>query len=102
MKALTMNRNSLNEQDFDGEIRHISSLLEPEEVKETMVQLSKDLNDRRAINQKFMRDCALTRLNTVREETPGEFTYNTVFDAMNKKIQNMANASKDKDAMPFK
>ncbi len=49
-----------------------------------------------------MRDTALTRLNTIREEPPGTINYNTVFDALNKKIQNLANASLDKDAMPFK
>jgi hypothetical protein len=49
-----------------------------------------------------MRETALTRLNTVREEPAGTFNYNTVFDALNKKIQNLGNASFDKDALPFK
>jgi hypothetical protein len=48
-----------------------------------------------------MRDTALTRLNTVREEPVGTFNYNTVFDALNKKIQNLASASKDGDALAF-
>jgi hypothetical protein len=51
-----------------------------------MLQITKDLQDKRAINQKFMRDTALTRLNTVREEPPGTINYNSVFDAFNKKI----------------
>lgn len=49
-----------------------------------------------------MRDTAISRLNAVREEPPGTFNYNTVFDAGNKKLQNLANATLDKDALPFK
>ena len=49
-----------------------------------------------------MRDTAISRLNTIREEPAGTFTYNEVFDAKDKKLQNLANATKDKDAMPFK
>ena len=39
MKNLTLNRNSLTESDYDCENRRISSLLEPEEVKELMTEL---------------------------------------------------------------
>lgn len=41
MKNLTMNRGTLTEEDFDAQNRRISTLLEPEEVKETMNALQK-------------------------------------------------------------
>lgn len=91
----------MSESDYDCANRQISSLLEPEEVKDTMLELQKATELARAVNQKFLRDTAISRLGTVRENPPGTFNYNTVFSAQNKVIASVANASLSGDALPF-